>query len=97
MLYSPAEIRKHVAKRARECRVARSLKQSDLARASGVTQSTISRFEASGLIGFDALVKIAIALGAEADLARLFAPAPTPSVDDIVAAAKGRRPKLRVR
>jgi transcriptional regulator with XRE-family HTH domain len=96
-LYSPAEIRTRIARRARDLRIARSMKQGDLARASGVTQSTISRFEATGLIGFDALVKIAISLGAESDLARMFASPQTRSIDDIVASAEGRSPKRRVR
>jgi transcriptional regulator with XRE-family HTH domain len=73
------------------------MKQVELAGAAGVTQATISRFESTGLVGFDALVKIAIALGAESDLAHLFAPSQTRSVDDIVRSAKRRSPVRRVR
>ncbi len=73
------------------------MKQADLARAAGVTQSTISRFESTGSIGFDALVKIAVALGAEADLAHLFVAAQTRSIDQIVATAERGSPVRRVR
>ncbi len=96
-LYTPAEIRRQVAVRARELRLTRSMRQTDLARAAGVTQATISRFESTGLIGFDALVKIAIALGAASGLAHLFAGSQTRSVDDILSSAKRRSPVRRVR
>jgi transcriptional regulator with XRE-family HTH domain len=83
-LFSPEEVRRQIAGQARRLRIERSMKQSDLARASGVSQATISRFESSGLIGFDALVNLALALGAEQGLAQLFAVPPARSVDEIV-------------
>ena len=83
-LYSRSEICRMVGARARELRLARSLRQSDLADAVGVTLPTISRFEQTGKVGFDIVVGIAIALGAEAELARLFAPPQTRSIDQIV-------------
>jgi transcriptional regulator with XRE-family HTH domain len=85
-----------VGMRARELRIARSLRQSDLAQAVGVTQATISHFEQTGKVGFDVVVGIAIALGAETELARLFAPAQTRSIDEIVA-TPARRIRARKR
>lgn len=93
-LYSRAEICRMVGARARELRLARFLRQSDLAKAVGVTVPTISRFEQTGNVGFDVVVGIAIALGAEAELVRLFAMPQTPSIDQIVS---GTPRRLRAR
>jgi transcriptional regulator with XRE-family HTH domain len=95
-LYSRAEICRMVGARARELRLARSLRQSDLAEAVGVTLPTISRFEQTGKVGFDVVVGIAVALGAEAELARLFAPPQTRTIDEIVA-TPARRMRARKR
>ncbi len=79
-----------VGGRARELRLARGLRQSDLAKAVGVTLPTISRFEQTGKVGFDIVVGVAIALGAETEFARLFVHAQPRSIDEIVAAPKSR-------
>ncbi len=72
-LYSAFEVCRVLGGRARALRIARSLRQSDLAEAAGVTAATIGRFEQTGKVGFDVVVKIAITLGAELELAQLFA------------------------
>ena len=82
--------------RARDLRIARSLRQSDLAKAVGVTTATIGRFEQTGKVGFEVVVGVAIALGAEAEFARLFAQPQLRSIDEIVA-AKTRRSRVRHR
>lgn len=93
-LYSARDICRMVGLRARALRQARSLRQADLAKAVGVTLPTISRLERTGKVGFDVVVRVAIALGAEAELAHLFAQTPTRSIDEIIAAQK---PRTRVR
>jgi len=81
-----------IGSKARELRLERSLRQSDLADAVGVTLATIRRFEQTGKVGFDVVVGVAIALGAEAEFARLFSTPEARSIDDIV-----RKRKLRSR
>ena len=83
-----------VGARVREVRQARLFRQADLAKAVGVTVPTISRLEHTGKVGFDVVVRVAIALGAEAEFANLFAQPRTRSIDEIVAAGK---PRARVR
>jgi len=85
-----------IGRRARDVRIARSLRQSDLAKAVGVTIATIGRFEQTGKVGFEVVVGIAIALGAEAEFARLFAQPQPRSIDEVVA-AKTRRSRVRRR
>jgi transcriptional regulator with XRE-family HTH domain len=81
-----------VGARARELRLERSLRQSDLADAVGVTLATIRRFEQTGKVGFDVVVGAAIALGAEAEFARLFSMPDTRSIDAII---QQRKPRSR--
>jgi transcriptional regulator with XRE-family HTH domain len=75
-------------------RQARSFRQSDLAEAVGVTVATIARFEQTGRVGFDVVVRIAIALGAEAEVAALFARSEPRRIDEIIA---DKAPPKRVR
>jgi transcriptional regulator with XRE-family HTH domain len=96
-LYSPSEVCRLVGARARELRIARSMRQSDLAKAVGVRLATISRFERTGKVGFEVVVGIAIALGAEAELAQLFAQSRTRSIDEIIAVPHRRTRATRRR
>jgi transcriptional regulator with XRE-family HTH domain len=75
-------------------RIARSLRQIDLAKAAGVTLATISRLERTGNVGFDVVVHVAIALGAEAEVASLFAQSQARTIEEIIAT---QRPRIRVR
>jgi transcriptional regulator with XRE-family HTH domain len=83
-----------VGARARELRIARSLRQIDLAKVAGVTLATISRLEHTGKVGFDVVVRVAIALGAEGEMANLFTQTQARSIDEIIAT---KRPRIRVR
>lgn len=90
MLFSPRDVSTRVGNRARERRLASGLRQSDLAARAGVTLSTLRRFEAGGNVGFDAVVRVALALGAEREVADLFAPIETRSLDQILESQKKR-------
>ncbi len=66
------------------------MRQVDLAEAAGVTLSTLKRFERSGEVGFETIVRIALALGAEREFAALFPPPEARSLDQILAAGRKR-------
>jgi transcriptional regulator with XRE-family HTH domain len=83
-----------LGKRARERRLGLRLPQVDLAARAGVSRDTIVRLERGDVVGTEALARVAIALGAEAELEQLFPPLEARSLDDIL--ADQRRPQ-RVR
>lgn len=89
-LFSPRDIGVRVGSRARERRLASGLRQTDLAAMAGVTLSTLRRFEAGVNVGFDAVVRIALALGAEREVAEIFSPVETRSLDQILKSQKKR-------
>jgi transcriptional regulator with XRE-family HTH domain len=91
---SASEVCRLVGERASRLRIDRGLRRADLATATGISVSTIARFERTGRVAFDVVVTIAIALDAHRDVLALFPPAAFASIDDVLAA--NRRPK-RVR
>lgn len=93
-LYEPREIGIQIGRRARTVRLAANKRQADLAAAAGVTLSTLRRFESTGRVGFEVVVRIALALGAVREFAALFPTPPVGSIDDIV---KARRTRSRAR
>lgn len=92
-LTSPAEIIKGVAARMKRRRLDLDLTQRELAARSGVSYGSLRLFEDSGKASFEAVVKIAFALEAEAEFEALFPPRPTKTLDDVV----GRPVRQRAR
>lgn len=72
-LRSPLELRLELAERARALRIARNLRQADLAERSGVTLASLRRFERDGEISLKNLMLIAIALNRAQDFDEVFA------------------------
>jgi transcriptional regulator with XRE-family HTH domain len=70
--------------------LAKGLRQTDLAAAAGVPLSTLKRFESRGEAGFGAVVRVAMALGAERAFAELFPPPDTRTLDDVLRAERKR-------
>ena len=64
------------ASRARQLRLKEKLTQEQLSERAGMPLSTYKRFEQKGLISFEGLIKVAIALRAERGLEALFSPQP---------------------
>lgn len=67
------ELRLELAERARALRIARNLRQADLAMRSGVTLASLRRFERDGEISLKNLMLIAIALNRAQDFDAVFA------------------------
>lgn len=73
-LYSPKEIFLRIASNVKHQRLNRNMSQEELSSRSGVPLGTIRVFEQKGMISLVNLVKVAIALGEEEALVRLFEP-----------------------
>ena len=58
-LYTPIEIERIIAKKVKEIRLSQNLKRDTLAEKSGVSASSIKRFETIGKISLTSLLKIA--------------------------------------
>lgn len=71
-LDNPEDVAKEVAENFRKRRVERNITRQHIAERSGVPISTVARFERTGLIAFESLIKLAMALGYIADIRNLF-------------------------
>ena len=63
LLFTPFEVSQALAKSAREKRLSQNLSQKSLSENSGVSYAVIKKFELSGKISLESLLKIAAALG----------------------------------
>lgn len=95
VLKTPAEVRREIAARFKARRLATNLTQRELAARSGVTWSSLKRFEGDGLIALDSLLRLALVLECLGDFDKLAAETPSleaaPSLDVLLAAPSARR------
>ncbi len=66
------DIAKQVAESFRKRRVEKNITRQRISELSGVPLSTVARFEQKGLIAFESLIKLAMALGYAPDVRSLF-------------------------
>ena len=66
------DIMMQVAENFRKRRVEKNITRQRIAELSGVPLSTVARFEQKGLIAFESLIKLAMALGYTAEIRDLF-------------------------
>lgn len=71
-LDNPEDIAREVAENFRKRRVEKNITRQRISELSGVPLSTVARFEQKGLIAFESLVKLVMALGYTADMKNLF-------------------------
>lgn len=81
---TPDEIALATAQRVRARRKEQGFTQTQLSAKSGVSLGSLKRFEREGYVSFSSLIKIAIALGCEADFAELFAKRGYSSIQEVI-------------
>jgi transcriptional regulator with XRE-family HTH domain len=93
-LKTPKDVRMELAGRFKARRLAMNLTQEGLAARSGVTWSSLKRFEHTGLISLEALLKLAMVLDCLSDFDRICADdgrgLASKSLDEILAQRKPR-------
>lgn len=79
-----SEIDRDIASNIVKLRKRKKISQQELAVKSGVSFGSIKRFEQSGEISLQSLTKIAIALGVDGELDRLFSEVPFDSIEEVI-------------
>lgn len=83
MLYTPEEIGERLAARVLQLRLSHDWRRETLAERAGVSASTIARFERTGRIALDNLLKLALALGCLDQFESLFTPPPATTLAEL--------------
>lgn len=78
MLRPPLDVQKDFARRARTLRIEQNLSQVSLAERIGVAVGTVKRFEKTGEIQFNHLLRMALVLGRLTEFDELFGISPKP-------------------
>lgn len=77
-LISPHDVMLSVAQRAKTLRLEQNITQQELADRVGIAIGTIKRFEKTGEIQFNHLLRVALVLGRLEEFVNLFAPSDVP-------------------
>nr|WP_314417684.1 helix-turn-helix transcriptional regulator [uncultured Erwinia sp.] len=90
LLHSPADIARSIGENAKTLRLSKNLSRRTLAEKSGVSESTIKRFETTGIATLEALILLATALDERAAMTKLFRPDHPHSMDELKNAKRKR-------
>lgn len=90
LLWSPAEVAREVGDNAKKLRLAKNLSRKTLAEKSGVSESTIKRFETTGIVTLEALILLATALDELSAVTQLFKPEHPGSIEELKNARRKR-------
>jgi len=82
-LNTPQEVAEQLGRRAAQLRLLRDWKRSTLAERSGVSVASIARFETTGKISLEHLLKLALALDCLDEFERLLEPPPARSIAEL--------------
>jgi transcriptional regulator with XRE-family HTH domain len=96
MFFTAKEILAEIARRAHDARISVGLRQKDLADKAGVSLGTLRRFERTGDVGTEAVVKVAIALNKEREFLELFPPNDPRTLDEALRSTP-KRSRVRVK
>lgn len=78
------EINMDLAARMKHLRRRRKISQKELSVRSGVSFGSVRRFEQTGEISLQSLTKLALALGIESELDKLFSNVPFQSIEEVI-------------
>lgn len=92
-LLSPSEIATELGRRLEALRLGHDWRRASLAERTGVSVSTIRRFERTGKITLEHLLRLVDALGRAHELASLLQPPPARSLDELEQRTSRPRPK----
>ncbi|TVR62991.1 MAG: XRE family transcriptional regulator [Gemmatimonadales bacterium] len=90
-LRRPREIASLLARRVKALRLERGWTQQEIADRSGISLATYRRFERSGQVSLERLLKLAVILDAQGGFEDLFALPPARSLSDLEAYDRPRR------
>ena len=93
-LTSPVDVMISVAQRAKALRLEQNITQQELADKVGIAIGTVKRFEKSGEIQFNHLLRIALVLGSLEEFFDIFSPVDVP---DSLYELKAAKPRQRAR
>ena len=79
LLIIPADVMQRTAQRAKALRLEQNITQQELADKVGIAVGTVKRFEKTGEVQFNHLLRIALVLGRLDDFKTLFAPEDIPT------------------
>lgn len=83
LFLTPREVAVHIAKVAREKRLSLNLSQHSLADRSGVSLGVLKRFEHTGKISLESLLKLALVLGNLLEFMELYKPKPLDQISSL--------------
>lgn len=81
---SPGDIALNIAANFRRLRKRRKFTLEELSRRSGVSYSSIKRFEHTGEVSFVSLIKMAFVLRAEDEIRTLFSEVPPETIEEVI-------------
>jgi transcriptional regulator with XRE-family HTH domain len=93
-MMAPGEMQKLISEQARALRLELNLSQKTLSEKSGVSYSSLKKFEQTGRISLESLLQLAVVLGAMDNFKALFAPTPAIaalSLDELIEFDKRKR------
>jgi DNA-binding XRE family transcriptional regulator len=93
-MITPSEMKKVIASRVRDLRLALNLSQQTLSEKSGVSYGSLKKFERTGQISLESLLKLAVILGGMDDFNVLFVQRSAEkalSLDDLLENGKRKR------
>lgn len=93
-MVTPGEAQKAIASRARDLRLELNLSQQTLSEKSGVSYGSLKKFEQTGQISLESLLKLAVVLGCMDDFKALFVRKSAEkalSLDDLLKNGKRKR------